>query len=180
NLLRVLVGKTEETEETEEDGATEEKNVVLVETNLDDCNPQFLERAMERLFEAGALDVAFHPVVMKKNRPGVMLSAVVPPSCQEACAQIVLEETTALGVRLLPAERRVMKRKIETVETPYGAVRVKSASREKARNRMPEYEDCLRAAREHGVPVKEVWIKALVPPSQPESGSSGSMEGCDS
>lgn len=182
NLLRVLVGENRENREVGEVGEVgevEEKNVVLVETNLDDCNPQFLERAMERLFEAGALDVAFHPVGMKKNRPGVMLSAVVPPSCQEACAQIVLEETTALGVRLIPAERRVMSRKIEAVETPYGPVRVKVASREKARNRMPEYEDCLRAAREHGVPVKEVWMKALVPPSQPENGSSGSMEGCD-
>ncbi|HEY9765865.1 MAG TPA: nickel pincer cofactor biosynthesis protein LarC [Chroococcales cyanobacterium] len=157
NLLRVVIG-----ENSNASIASERlSEVFLVETNLDDMNPQFFERVMERLFEVGALDVTLVQAGMKNNRPGVILTAVSPPEFKEECAAVILEETTALGVRLIFAERRVMERKIETVETAFGPIRVKEASLGAARNRMPEYRDCLEAAKKFEKPVKEVWAAAI-------------------
>ncbi|HBN09246.1 MAG TPA: nickel pincer cofactor biosynthesis protein LarC [Cyanobacteria bacterium UBA8530] len=164
NLLRVIIGNASErlseiSERLSE--ALEASKVFLVETNLDDMNPQFFERVMERLFEVGALDVTLVQAGMKNNRPGVILTAVSPPEFKEQCAAVILEETTAIGVRLIFAERRVMERKIETVETAFGPIRVKEASLGAARNRMPEYRDCLEAAKKFEKPVKEVWAAVI-------------------
>jgi uncharacterized protein (DUF111 family) len=118
---------------------------------------------MERLFEAGALDVSFSPLFMKKNRPGTLLRVVARPEQQEALAAIVLRETSTLGLRIHQAERRVLARDVRTVDTPYGPVRVKVS----ASGAAPEYEDCRRAALEHGVSLRDVlsgaayaWLKS--------------------
>lgn len=149
NVLRVLLG--------EASGATEATSVSVLEANLDDLSPQVLAYAMERLLEAGALDVSFSPVYMKKNRPGTLLRVIARPEDQEALAAILFAETSTLGVRILAAERRVQPRRIVEVDTAYGKVRIK-VSGEGAW--APEYEDCRKLAREKRVPLKEVLSEA--------------------
>src|SRR4029079_14446513 len=99
--------------------------VVQIETNLDDATPEELGFAMERLFEAGALDVAFSPLQMKKNRPGVLVRVLGRPSDGARLAELVLEHSSALGVRVEHIERVIAQRSERSVETPWGAVRVK-------------------------------------------------------
>ncbi|MGH8164567.1 MAG: LarC family nickel insertion protein, partial [Rhodanobacteraceae bacterium] len=145
NVLRVLIG-----EETE---AAESISVTVLEANIDDSTPQTLGYAMERLFEAGALDVTFAPIFMKKNRPATLLSAIAPPELSEQIAAILFAETTTLGVRVFQAERRVLARKMADVETPFGKIRIKYTE---AGNFAPEYEDCRTAARQSGKPLRDV------------------------
>ena len=149
NVLRVLIG--------EASGATEATTVSILEANVDDLSPQVLGYAMERLIGEGALDVSFSPVFMKKNRPGTLLRVIARPEDQEKLAAVLFAETSTLGLRILPAERRVQARRIVEVETRYGAVRVK-VSGDGAY--APEYEDCRRLARERGVPLKEILNEA--------------------
>ena len=111
NVVRVLIGDTT--------GATESTTVVVIETNIDDSTPEILGYAMERLLEAGALDVTFTPIQMKKNRPGSKLTVVADAGgARERLAEIVLRETSSLGVRMYNAERRVQSRRIVHVDTP--------------------------------------------------------------
>jgi uncharacterized protein (TIGR00299 family) protein len=149
NVLRVLIG--------ERTGAAESTLVTVLEANIDDSTPQMLGYAMERLFEAGALDVTFAPIFMKKNRPATMISALAPPELAEQLIAILMAETTTLGVRVLQAERRVLARDIAEVETGFGKIRVKYTD---AGSFAPEYEDCRKAAREHGRPLREVMEAA--------------------
>jgi uncharacterized protein (TIGR00299 family) protein len=149
NVLRVLIG--------EASGATEATTVSILEANVDDLSPQVLGYAMERLIGEGALDVSFSPVFMKKNRPGTLLRVIARPEDQEKLAAVLFAETSTLGLRILPAERRVQARRTVEVETRYGAVRVK-VSGDGAY--APEYEDCRRLARERGVPLKEILNEA--------------------
>jgi uncharacterized protein (DUF111 family) len=107
---------------------------------------------MDRLFEEGALDVTLQPLLMKKNRQGSLLRVVARPEDQEKLAQIVLAETTTLGLRLYAAERRLLERHFVDVATEYGSVRMKITPSGFA----PEYEDCKRLAQEKGVPLKNV------------------------
>jgi hypothetical protein len=134
---------------------------VLLECNLDDTTGEVLGYAMERLFATGALDVWFTPVQMKKNRPGVVLSVLVPPERVTAVAQIVLRETSTLGLRVLPAERIVAERRVREVETPWGKVRVKEKWLAGERFAIsPEYEDCAHIARTHSIPLHQVFDAA--------------------
>jgi uncharacterized protein (TIGR00299 family) protein len=149
NVLRVMIG--------EASGATEATTVSVLEANLDDLSPQVLAYAMERLFDAGALDVSFSPVFMKKNRPGTLLRVIARPEDQETLASILFAETSTLGIRIYAAERRVQSRRIVEVDTPYGRVRVKVSG---GGAWAPEYEDCRKLAREKGVPLKEVLSEA--------------------
>jgi len=149
NVLRVLIGERAQ--------APEAITVTVLESNIDDSTPQVLGYAMERLLEAGALDVTLTPVFMKKNRPGTLLSVVAAPELSEHLASIVFAETTTLGVRILQAERRVLPRATAHVETCYGTLRVKYAG---AGSFAPEYEDCRKAAAEHGVPLRVVIAEA--------------------
>jgi uncharacterized protein (DUF111 family) len=151
NVVRVLIGETT--------GATESTTVVVIETNIDDSTPELLGYTMEKLIEAGALDVSFTPIQMKKNRPGSKLTVVTTPELREALAEIVLRETSSLGVRMYSAERRVQSRRIQHVETPYGAVRMKIAQTGAA---APEYEDCRQLAASHNVPLKQVMAEAAL------------------
>jgi|WetSurMetagenome_2_1015567.scaffolds.fasta_scaffold169272_1 pyridinium-3,5-bisthiocarboxylic acid mononucleotide nickel chelatase len=154
NALRVMIGQ--------EAAGAESQGVAVIETNIDDLNPQFYETAMERLFAAGALDVFLSPIQMKKNRPGTLLSVICDPGRTEAMADIVLAETSTFGVRISRWERLCLDRRWEDVETEFGAIRIKIGER---KGRMitasPEYEDCKKAAAEHGVPLRRVHESAL-------------------
>jgi pyridinium-3,5-biscarboxylic acid mononucleotide synthase len=137
-------------------------SVTVIEANLDDLNPQVYEHVMERLFEAGALDVTLTPIQMKKNRPAVTLSVISEPERAGALAEILFAETSTLGVRMSRWERLCLEREWVQVQTPWGAVRVKIGRREgRVLTRTPEYEDCKRVAREAGVPLKQVQAAAL-------------------
>ncbi len=149
NVLRVLIGEIS--------GAAESTTVAVLEANIDDSNPQVLGYAMERLLEAGALDVTLTSVLMKKSRPGTLLSVIARPEDRESLALVVFEETSTLGLRIYSAERRVKERHTVEVATPHGTVRMKIAE---DGSFAPEYEDCRRLARESGVPLKQILAEA--------------------
>jgi uncharacterized protein (DUF111 family) len=153
NAVRVLLGDASES-------ALLHDTVVQIETNLDDATPEELGFAMERLLEAGALDVAFSPLQMKKNRPGVLLRVLGKPEDGERLAQLVLEHTTALGMRVQTIGRLIARRSQRTVSTPWGAVRVKIKQLGAREVAAPEYEDCARLARAAQVPLAEVYAAA--------------------
>lgn len=126
-------------------------------SNIDDMSPQDLSAAMTSLFEAGALDVWFEPIQMKKNRPAVKLCCLGTAAARENLAEIFLRETTSLGVRVHHGERYVMDRRIDEFETPLGKVRVKSAmSQGKVIRQMPEFDDILRLSKQNEMPVLSV------------------------
>jgi pyridinium-3,5-bisthiocarboxylic acid mononucleotide nickel chelatase len=126
--------------------------VYALETHLDDESPELLGWVSEQLFELGALDVAFTPLTMKKGRPGVALTVLVPPALRERAVAAILRETTALGVREQLLARTTLAREITTLDTPWGPVRIKRAG---GRDR-PEYEDLARIARARALPLREV------------------------
>jgi len=147
NVLRLLLGKVGD-EETETDlNAPSEETITVIETNIDDMNPQVYGFVMERAFTLGALDVFMTPVQMKKDRPGVLLTVLCRRTTVDPMIEMLLAETTTLGVRYYDAKRRVLERTVETVETRYGSVRIKVA-RDSARRLhfQPEYDDCARLA----------------------------------
>jgi hypothetical protein len=149
NVLRVFIG--------EPSGAEEATTVAILEANIDDASPQVLGYAMERLLETGALDVTLESLLMKKNRPGMLLRVIARPEDREALAQMIFAETTTLGLRIYSAERRVKARRVAEVETRHGTVRIKIAENGSF---APEYEDCRRIARETGLPLKEILAGA--------------------
>lgn len=149
NVLRVLIG--------ERTYATEATTVAVLEANIDDATPQVLGYAMERLLDAGALDVTLTPIYMKKNRPATMLSVISAPETREQLTAILFRETPTLGIRVSQAERRVLARNTASVETPYGVVRVKFSE---GGSFNPEYEDCRKAAQEHHVALRLVIAEA--------------------
>jgi uncharacterized protein (TIGR00299 family) protein len=136
------------------------ETVVEIQTNLDDATPEELGFAMERLLEAGALDVAFSPLQMKKNRPGVLVRVLVRPEDGQRLAELVLEHTSALGARVHTVERVIARRSQRLVSTPWGAVRVKVKHLGERELVAPEYEDCARLARETNVPLSQVYAAA--------------------
>src|SRR5207244_5291039 len=156
NALRILVGA----ESSAAANGLERDRVVEIQTNLDDATPEELGFAMERLLEAGALDVAFSPLHMKKNRPGVLVRVLGRPPDGQRLAEQVLEHTSALGVRLQTIERLIARRTERTVATPWGQVRVKVKHLGGRELVAPEYEDCARLARAANVPLAEVYAAA--------------------
>jgi uncharacterized protein (TIGR00299 family) protein len=132
------------------------ENLTLIETNIDDMNPQIYTHVMERLFAQGALDVTLTPQQMKKNRPAILLSVLCRPDLAETVTRTVFEETTTLGVRRQAVERVCLPRVFEIVQTPYGPIHIKVARWNSIERCMPEYEDCRQAAEAHHVPLAEV------------------------
>jgi uncharacterized protein (TIGR00299 family) protein len=149
NVTRVLIGTTA----AAHSAAAE---VVVIEANIDDMLPQHYELAMERLFAAGARDVWLTPIVMKKGRPAVTLSALAASADEERVARAMLTETTTIGVRVRTEHRHVLPRETTPVETPYGPVRVKRAGAGGETRARAEYDDLLRIARERNLPLPEV------------------------
>jgi uncharacterized protein (DUF111 family) len=137
--------------------ATDRSDVSVLEANVDDMSPQFFELAIERLFAAGALDVWLSPVTMKKGRPAIVISAIVPLELEAACAQILLRETTTIGVRVRTERRYTMEREIRSIDSLFGSIRVKDVRSNGTRRTMPEYDDVLRIAREHNLPIQTVY-----------------------
>jgi hypothetical protein len=173
NVLRALLG------DLLDDGAVRE-TVLVLETTIDDMNPQLYGHLMERLFDAGALEVFYTPIQMKKNRPGTLATIICPRPRLEQVTEVIFRETTTIGFRYQPMGRIEMGRRIETVRTPYGEVRMKvSHHGGRVMQATPEYEDCRRIALARGVPLKEVQraAAALVPvggmPAAPAGGKRG-------
>jgi hypothetical protein len=160
NLARLLLGRSTEPAAVQP-GAGGDEVVSVIEANVDDMSPQLYGFVIDQALAAGALDVTCTPIQMKKNRPGILMSVLCPPEKSDALAQILFEQTTTIGVRIYEARRKVLERELVSVQTPYGAVKVKVARREgKVLNVAPEYEDCQRLATEKGVPLKHVMTAA--------------------
>ena len=131
--------------------------MVLLETNIDDMNPQVYGYLIEVLFAAGAADVWYTPIQMKKDRPAVMLSVLAPAPKEPELTGIIMRETTTLGIRVRRVERRVAERESMTVETSLGQVRVKVKKYNgDVLSVSPEYDDCKKIAGERGLPFREV------------------------
>jgi uncharacterized protein (TIGR00299 family) protein len=156
NALRVFLAEESSSE------ARQTERMIQIETNLDDLSPQTYEYVMEQLFQVGAVDVALTPVVMKKSRPGVVLSCLATEDRTDAVLEVLFQETTTLGVRLHEIHRHVLPRQIVPVTISGGVVRMKvaevGAGWEKA---APEYEDCKAIAKRTGRPLKTVMEEAL-------------------
>jgi uncharacterized protein (TIGR00299 family) protein len=154
NVLRVLIG--------ESDTAVSTHSVVVIEAEIDDMNPQIFGVAMDRLMEAGALDVFYTPIQMKKNRPGTLLTVLAPPALKDRLTSVIFRETTTIGVRHRETMRDCLDRETIPVETELGVVRIKVARRGgEPLNAAPEFEDCARLAAEHKVPTKHVQALAM-------------------
>ncbi|NOZ64666.1 MAG: nickel pincer cofactor biosynthesis protein LarC [Caldiserica bacterium] len=152
NLLRVYLGV----------GESIEARKILIETNIDDLNPEIYEYVMERLFQHGALDVYLTPVHMKKNRPGILLSCLCREGEKEKLVEIIFQETSTTGLRVFYPERIELERYIKTVHTEYGEVEVKIAKyRGKIMSVSPEYETCKKIAAKKNIPLKEVYRAAI-------------------
>ena len=159
NVLRVLIG-------TAAQPSTRER-VTVIECEIDDMNPQIFGVAMDRLYAAGALEVFYVPVQMKKNRPGTLLTVIAPPEKRSELADVIFRETTTIGLRHGEVEREVLAREIVEVTTPIGTVKFKIAHRGgRVVNATPEFDDCARLAAANNLSVKDVQaiaIKAYTP-----------------
>jgi uncharacterized protein (TIGR00299 family) protein len=154
NVLRVLVG------ESTGDAAAERITVLACE--IDDMNPQIFGALMDRLYDAGALEVFYAPVQMKKNRPGTLVTIIAPPERREALAALVFRETTTIGIRYQEMQRERLEREVVVVATPIGPVRFKVARLAgSVTNAAPEFEDCARLAAERGLAIKDVQALAV-------------------
>lgn len=157
NVLRLFVG-----ESAAQEAAAWDETVAVIETNVDDMNPQLYGYFAERALAAGALDVFATPVQMKKNRPGQLLTILCAPGAVNRLVDLLFCETTTIGVRTYEARRRTLDRQTVSVETPLGAVRMKVSRLDgHVLNAAPEYEDCQRIAAARGVPLKQVLAEAL-------------------
>jgi uncharacterized protein (TIGR00299 family) protein len=153
NLLRLIIGDSE--------SISGREKVVVIETNIDDMNPQFYDYVMEKLLAMEVLDVFITPILMKKNRPGHLLTIICPSEKLPFVTKFLLKETTTLGLRWHVEEREKSDREILTKETKYGKIRFKLARWEgRIVNLSPEYEDCKKLAIENRVPLKEVFEEA--------------------
>jgi uncharacterized protein (TIGR00299 family) protein len=165
NVLRITIGE-EVAHINAGEGAratyVSSETISVLEANLDDLNPQVFGYVMDRLLEAGALDVFGTPVQMKKNRPGTLLTVLAKNEDADKLEQIIFAETTTLGVRRREEKRHVLARKWQTVVTRFGEVRIKIASMNgTVSSYAPEYEDCRRIAAEQRVPLKMVMQEAV-------------------
>jgi uncharacterized protein (DUF111 family) len=156
NCLRLSLAET----------ADDEGETVLIQTNLDDASGELLGGHFQNLLlEAGALDVNLGPLLMKKGRPGQRLEVLCREPDRARLTEIILEETTTIGVRWFPVRRTTLPRATETVATAFGPIRVKCVTLPGGRvRRTPEFEDCRERAQAAGVSVQEVMAAALLPP----------------
>jgi uncharacterized protein (TIGR00299 family) protein len=154
NVLRVLVGRAVDRPYGD--------RVVVIECEIDDMNPQIFGVVMDRLYAAGALEVFYTPVQMKKNRPGTLLTVVASPDQKAALSDVIFKETTTIGLRHYVVDRECLRREVVSVDTPVGAVRFKLAWRDgRVVNAVPEFDDCARIAAASNLSVKEVQLIAM-------------------
>ncbi len=163
NILRIFIGEKTENK-SQESGVRSQKpeeSITVIETNIDDMSPQVYEYVMEKMFKAGALDVFLTQIIMKKGRPGIKLSVLCNENKKDALSEIILKETTSIGLRFYTADRKTLQREITSVDTKYGRVRVKKSRLGKEiQKASPEYEDCRKIAKKFNIPLLEV-LKAV-------------------
>ena len=162
NILRLWIG--EATKQT--DNQFKQETITVLETQIDDLNPQAIAYTLEQLLGAGALDVFTQSIGMKKSRQGILLTVICHPEAVNTCKAIIFRETTTLGIRERSQQRSILDREIETVKTEFGSVKIKIASWGKAENKQvlnvqPEYEDCAELARQHNIPWREIAQTAI-------------------
>ena len=134
----------------------------VLETNIDDLNPESYGYIMDKLFDIGALDVFFIPIQMKKNRPAILLRVLCRPDDVTAMTEILFRETSTLGIREQTVDRHALSRRVDPVPTPYGEVHVKVATLpDGSFKHAPEYEDCRHLAEQHAVPLREIYQVAI-------------------
>ena len=159
NVLRAVLGKSAATTSTHD---WETDTIAVLETNLDDINAEILGHVVEKAFAQGALDVFHTPIQMKKNRPGVLLTILCASADSDRFTELLLRETTALGVRRSTCERRKLKREVIQVKTTFGTIEVKLGKLDgRTVQASPEFESCRRVAEEKGVAIKEVYQAAI-------------------
>ncbi len=163
SLAQVTPGAPSQTASLFKVGSTNStQTVTLLETALDDLSPQLIANVAEQALQLGALDVMLTPVVMKKGRPGTLITLLCDEDHQPALARLLLTETSTLGLRISRQQRVCLDRKHVPVQTPYGEIRIKAGTlRNEELNAAPEFEDCRTAASSHGVPVKLVQQAAV-------------------
>jgi uncharacterized protein (TIGR00299 family) protein len=160
NILRLWIG--EKSFAGKENLTNDREAICVLETQIDDLSPQAIGYVFDALFAAGALDVFTAPIVMKKSRLGVLLTAICHPEFQDACEAVIFRETTTLGIRRSTQERTILHREIQKVQTEYGEVQIKVAkSGQMIANVQPEYEDCASIARVKNISWREVHRLAL-------------------
>ena len=160
NILRLWIG--EKSFAGKENLTNDREAICVLETQIDDLSPQAIGYVFDALFAAGALDVFTAPIVMKKSRLGVLLTAICHPEFQDACEAVIFRETTTLGIRRSTQERTILHREIQKVQTEYGEVQIKVAkSGQRITNVQPEYEDCAEIARVKNISWREVHRLAL-------------------
>ena len=153
NLLRVMVGEM---------SLKEIDSLVMIETNIDDMNPEIFDAVMESLFKAGALDVYFSSIIMKKSRPATKVSVLAEQKEREVLSKILLRETTSFGVRFYEVGRLILDREIQKLKTSYGVIKIKIGSLDgETVQAAPEFEDCRNLARKKKIPVKKVYDDVL-------------------
>jgi pyridinium-3,5-bisthiocarboxylic acid mononucleotide nickel chelatase len=161
NILRLWIGESS-TPETSQETTTNLETITVLETQIDDMNPQVVGYLFDRLLAAGALDVFTQPVGMKKSRPGILITVICQPHQVASCEKIIFQETTTLGIRRTSQQRSVLPRTIHTITTPYGAVRVKIATSNlptatEIWNIQPEFADCAAIAQHHQLPWQTIY-----------------------
>jgi pyridinium-3,5-bisthiocarboxylic acid mononucleotide nickel chelatase len=162
NYLRVLLGETQDASKAGIVLPVETRELALVTTDIDDMPAEIFGHVLSRLFEAGCLDAHITAVQMKKDRPGASIQVLAEPGKVDAVVELLLRETTTFGVRVVPCTRHSLHRRIETVQTQYGEVRVKLGLwGDEAIKASPEFEDCRRLAEEKGVPLAQVYAAAV-------------------
>lgn len=158
NVLRILIGQSKE-----QSAESREQKIAVIETTIDDMNPQIYEYAMEKLFKAGALDVYLTQLIMKKGRPGIKLTVLCNSKEKEKMVKIIFEETTTIGLRFYEADRQTLEREIKEINTALGKVKVKIS---KLGNGIikttPEYEDCKKLAKKLNTPLIEVMKRVKI------------------
>ncbi len=160
NVLRGYLGVLQP---MENDLPVGHDGLYVLETNIDDMNPQFYEVLMSKVLEMGAVDVWLTPIIMKKNRPAHTLSLLVPYKLIDTISAVIMRETTSIGVRFYAVDRKIATRTLQEVQVAGYPVQVKySCYAGQQVNAMPEYEDCKRVAAQTGLPLKEVWQRALL------------------
>jgi uncharacterized protein (TIGR00299 family) protein len=153
NVLRLMIGEQAADRPTE--------TVVVIETTIDDMNPELVPVALDEIFAAGALDAFVTPIQAKKGRPGSLLTVLAAPTTEQPVIDAIFRHTTTIGLRFRTEQRQTLPRHEETVETEFGPIRVKVAGEGPTRKAKPEFEDCRRLAAHRGLPVATVYQAAL-------------------
>jgi pyridinium-3,5-bisthiocarboxylic acid mononucleotide nickel chelatase len=154
NLFRLILG--------DDDSAGEQEQMLVIETNIDDMNPQLYDHVMDRLFEAGARDVFLSSIQMKKNRPATLLTVICELSSGQSLAKIIFQETSTIGIRSYPVSRMILRRELKKVKTRFGEVTVKIVEQpDGSRRATPEYDDLKRIAAASKLPIKQLHDEVM-------------------